>query len=58
MRLAVLLAVVVLIAAGNALSVTSVGRPRKPLTGGVAAAVVTVNGLLICAVVYLYWSGR
>ena len=35
--------------------ITGVGKPRKPLTGGVAATTVAVNALWITAIV-VWWD--
>jgi hypothetical protein len=40
---------------GSILTVTQVGKPRKPLTGGVAAIVVVVCALEIVAIL-AYWE--
>jgi hypothetical protein len=42
-----LYAVAALLAAAALLSVATAGKPRRPLDGGTAAAVVTVNAVLI-----------
>jgi hypothetical protein len=42
-----LYAIAAFIALGSILTVTSVGKPRKPTTGGIAAAVIVVDAFII-----------
>jgi hypothetical protein len=37
------------LALGAILTISSVGKPRKPITGRVAAATVVIDGLIIAA---------
>lgn len=41
------------LALGGALNITSIGKPRRPITPGTALSVVIANGLLIWAIVSL-----
>lgn len=48
---AALFAAAALLAWGTVLTVASVGRPRKPTTPGVAAAVVVMNAFIVTMLV-------
>lgn len=39
-------------------NVALVGKPRKPLTAGVAAGVVVIDALIIAAIFYFGWGLR
>lgn len=41
------------LALGSALTITSIGKPRRVLTPGIALGVVIANGLLIWVIVSL-----
>lgn len=56
MRLAICIAVIAVQTFGLLATVAAVGKPRKPLTGGVAVAVVVVSAAFMAGVVYLYVS--
>lgn len=38
------------------ITVTQVGKPRKPTTPGVAAGVVVIDALIIAAIFYFGWG--
>ena len=40
------------------MNVTQVGKPRKPLTPGVAAGVVVIDALIIAAIFVFGWGLR
>jgi len=46
-----------LLLAGMLLTITSVGKPRKPLTAGQAAIVALVDVVLIALVLYSVYGG-
>ena len=53
MRIAVVACMVFLQVFGCLATVASVGKPRKPLTGGVAATTTVVAALFIVGTLYL-----
>jgi len=56
MRLAVCIAMIALQTFGVSVTVTVVGKPRKPLTGGVAAGTLVFAAAFMVGVIYLYAS--
>lgn len=56
MRLGTCIALIALQAVGLLATVSSVGKPRRPLTGGTAAAIVAISSAVIVGVLYLYAS--
>lgn len=54
MRLAVLIAMIGLMTFGLLASIVNVGKPRGPLTGGIAAASTLISAAFIVGAIYLY----
>jgi hypothetical protein len=48
--------VVAILALGALVSVATVGKPRKPMTGGAAALVVIIDAALIVAILWDRWG--
>ena len=55
MRGAVAIAIITFQVLGSLVTISVVGKPREPLTGGVAATVVLVQAL-ICLGIYWLWA--
>lgn len=49
----ILWVVVALLAFGTVVSITQVGKPREPVTPGVAATTVVIQGLIISAIIFV-----
>lgn len=45
--------VVVLLVFSTVTSITQIGKPREPLTPGVAATTVVLQGLIISAIIFV-----
>jgi hypothetical protein len=58
MRTAILIALVMVQIGGSLTTVTMVGKPRQPLTPGMAAATVAVSLLMVAGFVTLWATGR
>lgn len=53
MTTAILITAIALTILGTIAVIVNVGKPRKPTTGGQAAATAIVNGLMIAGFVYV-----